>query len=67
LHKATQPVAEGPLLLPLLLQTFAIMGGLYAAVNCFMLRLRRKQDGEWGNAWPPPFPPPSCSCLVATV
>ena len=38
------------MLLPL--QTFAIMGGLYAAVNCFMLRLRRKQDGEWRGRVP---------------
>ena len=29
-----------------LLQTFGVMGGLYAAVNCFMLRLRQTQDGE---------------------
>ena len=28
------------------LQTFAIMGGLYAAVNCFMKRLRQKDDGK---------------------
>lgn len=27
------------------LQTFAIMGGLYAGVNCFMKRLRQKDDG----------------------
>ena len=28
------------------MQTFGIMGGLYAAVSCFMLRLRQKQDGK---------------------
>lgn len=28
------------------MQTFAIMGGLYAAVGCFMQRLRQKNDGE---------------------
>jgi hypothetical protein len=28
-------------------KTFGIMGGLYAAVSCFMLRLRQKQDGKW--------------------
>lgn len=28
------------------MQTFAIMGGLYSAVNCFMKRLRQKDDGE---------------------
>jgi hypothetical protein len=27
-------------------KTFGIMGGLYAAVSCFMLRLRKKQDGK---------------------
>lgn len=27
------------------LQTFGIMGGLYAAVSCFMQRLRQKNDG----------------------
>jgi hypothetical protein len=27
-------------------KTFGIMGGLYAAVSCFMLRLRQKQDGK---------------------
>ena len=62
-------LAEAPmlLLLLLLLQTFAIMGGLYAAVNCFMLRLRRKQDGERRRGGPcrfsslrsaPPLPLP---------
>ena len=29
------------------MQTFAIMGGLYSAVNCFMKRLRQKDDGEF--------------------
>lgn len=29
--------------------TFAIMGGLYAAVNCFMLRLRKTNDA-WNGA-----------------
>ncbi len=28
------------------MQTFAIMGGLYSAVSCFMQRLRQKDDGE---------------------
>jgi len=27
-------------------QTFAIMSGVYAAVGCFMQRLRQKNDGE---------------------
>lgn len=26
-------------------QTFAVMGGLYAGVSCFMKRLRQKEDG----------------------
>lgn len=26
-------------------KAFAVMGGIYAAVNCFMLRIRQKQDG----------------------
>ncbi|KAG7668646.1 hypothetical protein Ndes2526B_g03730 [Nannochloris sp. 'desiccata'] len=30
-------------------KTFGIMGGLYAAVSCFMLRLRQKQDA-WNGA-----------------
>lgn len=30
-------------------KTFAIMGGLYAAVSCFMLRLRQRQDA-WNGA-----------------
>lgn len=30
-------------------KTFGIMGGLYAAVSCFMLRLRQKQDGKRKN------------------
>ena len=29
-----------------MLQTFGVMGGLYAAVGCFMQRIRQKQDGE---------------------
>lgn len=31
------------------MQTFAIMGGLYAAVSCFSKRLRQKDDGELRN------------------
>lgn len=31
------------------MQTFAIMGGLYAAVSCFMKRLRQKDDGKPHN------------------
>ena len=35
-------------------QTFAIMGGLYAAVTCFAKRLRQKEDGAcWPHAAPP--------------
>jgi import inner membrane translocase subunit TIM22 len=30
-------------------KTFAVMGGLYAGVSCFMLRLRQKQDA-WNGA-----------------
>lgn len=28
------------------MQTFAIMSGVYAAVGCFMQRLRQKNDGK---------------------
>lgn len=35
-------------------QTFGVMGGLYAAVNCFMVRLRQKNDGACRA-------PPSCT------
>lgn len=35
---------------PHTLQTFAIMGGLYAAVSCFMQRLRQKNDGAGSRA-----------------
>eukprot|EP00887_Chlorella_sp_A99_P007042 scaffold2.g7042.t1 len=38
--------AAAPLLC---LQTFAIMGGIYAAVGCFMRRLRQKEDA-WNGA-----------------
>lgn len=26
-------------------QSFAVMGGLYAAVSCWTVRIRQKQDG----------------------